>query len=307
MKKNVLVTGGAGFIGSNLASFLSKSDNDVFIIDDLTSGNLQNLTNIKHTLIRENLMKINQIKLLPQFDVVFHFAASVGRQKSIDFPIQDSKTNLLATIELLNFMVLNKIPKIVYSSSAAIFGELKNDCIDEEHPLNPDSPYGVSKLAAEKMIFAFSHLYNFEAVSLRYFNIFGINQRYDLYGNVIPIFVHLINNNKPISIYGDGEQTRDFLNVNDVVKANLLATTAGIKGCFNVGSGKSYSINYLVSLLKQIYKREIKVNYLPKRSGDVLHCRANIKKIAKELNFVPDDDFLFNLRAYINWTNPYIK
>jgi nucleoside-diphosphate-sugar epimerase len=303
MKKKALVTGGYGFIGSNLSKLLLIKDYEVFVIDDFSSGHKENLYNHNVSLIKEDLININKIKLPQKFDVVFHLAASVGRQKSIDFPIDDSKTNLMASIELLNFIKVNNIPKIIFSSSAAIYGELKSDVIDESHQLEPDSPYGVSKLAAEKMILAYSDIYKFEAVALRYFNIYGINQRFDLYGNVIPIFVHLINQGKAINIYGDGNQTRDFANVKDVALANLLAAeTKGFTGYYNLGSGTAITINYLVDLLEKIYNKPIQRNYLPKRPGDVLHCKADISKIQSKLNFQPDNDFSKGLKEYVNWT-----
>jgi nucleoside-diphosphate-sugar epimerase len=303
MKKYALITGGAGFIGSNLAKLLIQNKYEVFILDNLSSGYLKNLKNLKINFIKRDLSRINSLKNLPNFDVVFHLAASVGRQKSIDHPIKDSKTNLIATIELLKFIVNYRIPKIIYSSSAAIYGELKSSVIDENHPLNPDSPYGVSKLAAEKMILAYSDIYKFEAVALRYFNIYGINQRFDLYGNVIPIFVHLINQGKSINVYGDGNQTRDFVNVKDVALANLLsAETKGLTGYYNLGSGTSITINHLVDLLEKIYNKPIQRNYLPKRAGDVLHCKADISKIQSKLNFHPDNDFYKGLKEYVNWT-----
>ena len=303
MKKKALLTGGAGFIGSNLTKLLLSKNYEIFIIDNFSSGYIENLLGYEITLVKEDLININNLSMLPKFDVIFHLAASVGRQKSIDFPIIDSETNLMATIELLNFIKANNIPKIIYSSSAAIYGELKFDLIDESHQLEPDSPYGVSKLAAEKMILAFSEIYKFEAVSLRYFNIYGINQRFDLYGNVIPIFVHLINQGKAINIYGDGNQTRDFANVKDVALANLLAAeTKGFTGYYNLGSGTSITINYLVGLLEKIYNKPIQRNYLPKRAGDVLHCKADISKIQSKLNFQPDNDFFKGLKEYVNWT-----
>jgi nucleoside-diphosphate-sugar epimerase len=302
MLKNVLVTGGAGFIGSNLVNLLIDRGVSVTIIDNLSTGLFTNIhSNV--TFIDNDLKNINSIKHLPNFDVVFHLAASVGRQKSIDYPIEDSQTNLISTIELLKYIVKNKVPKIIYSSSAAIYGELLHSIIDENHPINPDSPYGVSKLAAEKMIFAYSNLYGFEAVALRYFNIFGINQKYDLYGNVIPIFVHMINKSFPITIYGDGNQTRDFLNVKDVALLNYhFAITPKSYGYYNVGSGESITINNLVRILEKIYHKNINKTYLPRRPGDVLHCRANVNKLINKTNFKFSNDLEEGLKNYINWS-----
>jgi nucleoside-diphosphate-sugar epimerase len=300
---NVLITGGSGFIGSNLVDLLLEKGFKVTIIDNLSSGHFSNIEKKPINFINNDLININNINFDGTFDCVFHMAASVGRQRSIDFPIIDSRTNLLATIELLNFIVRTKVKKIIYSSSAAIYGELLTEVIDENHPLNPDSPYGVSKLAAEKMIHAYSALYNFDAISLRYFNIFGINQRFDLYGNVIPIFVNKLNQKKPINIYGDGSQTRDFLNVKDVAYANYLcAITPNINGYFNLGSGLSISINELVLNLEEVYKFKIERTYLPKRKGDVLHCRADIKKILGKISFKPNMNFINDLKEYILWS-----
>ena len=301
--KNALVTGGSGFIGSNLVSLLIKNQYNVVVLDNFSSGKIENLNDLNVKIIKSDLINIQNLKFDSKFDVVFHLAASVGRQKSIEFPFIDANSNIISTIELLNFMVKNRIPKIIYSSSAAIYGELKSNVIDENHPLNPDSPYGVTKLAAEKMILAYSDIYKFEAVALRYFNIYGINQRFDLYGNVIPIFVHLINHGKPINIYGDGNQTRDFANVKDVAFANLLsAESKGFTGYYNLGSGTSITINHLVDFLEKIYNKPIQRNYLPKRAGDVLHCKADISKIQSKLKFHPDNDFYNGLKEYVNWT-----
>jgi nucleoside-diphosphate-sugar epimerase len=301
MNKNALVTGGAGFIGSNVVKELINNGINVTVIDDLSSGYKENLiSNAK--FINVSINKINEVQFYNSFDYVFHLAASVGRQKSIDNPEIDSSVNLLGTVEMLKFIRNNKIPKIIYSSSAAIYGELQKETIDENHPLNADSPYGVSKLAAEKMIFAFSGLYGFDAVALRYFNVYGINQRFDFYGNVIPIFLNQINQNKPVNIYGDGNQTRDFLNVKDVVKANIQAALKpNFNGFYNLGSGESISINQLVDILEKIYDKKIIRNYLPKRIGDVMHCKANINKIKKGLNFTPNNDIMSGLIDYVKW------
>jgi nucleoside-diphosphate-sugar epimerase len=304
-KKNVLVTGGAGFIGSNLVKLLLSCSFNVYLIDNLSTGSLENFDSneIKSIhFIKEDLIHINSLRNLPQFDCCFHLAASVGRQKSIDFPVFDSTSNLISTIELLNFIVKNKVPKIIYSSSAAIYGELLVHVIDENHPLNSDSPYGVSKLAAEKMIFAYSNMYKFKAVALRYFNIFGINQRYDLYGNVIPIFVNQFKLKKAINIYGDGNQTRDFLDVNEVAKINLLSyQNKDFNGFYNLGSGNSITINTLINNLEKIFGYKIVKNFLPKRIGDVLHCKADINKIESELNTKIDSNFYSSLINYVNW------
>jgi UDP-glucose 4-epimerase len=301
--KNVLVTGGAGFIGSNLIKFLVKKNWKVRAIDNLSSGDINNINNIDVDFIEGDIRNFDLIeKSLIDIDIVFHLAASVGRQRSIDNPFLDSETNILGTLNVLEGMKRKAVPKIIYSSSAAIFGELQTNPINEHHELNPDSPYGVSKLAAEKMVIAFSRLNNFSSTCLRYFNIYGKNQKYDFYGNVIPIFANRICNNKPIEIFGDGEQTRDFLNVYDVVKVNYLAAINSHEtNVYNIGSGQSISINKLVKLMKKISNNEITINYLPSRKAEVRDCKADISKVKRDFGFSPSIDLEFGLHEYLQW------
>lgn len=300
-KMKILVTGGAGFIGSNIVDLLVKKNYDVTVFDNLSTGNLDNLKNIKFKFIKGDICNSQEINnACKQIDVVYHLAASVGRQKSIDFPVVDANINIIGTINLLEAMKLNNVKKIIYSSSAAIYGELQTELIDENHPINPDSPYGVTKLAAEKMIFAYARLFNITAIALRYFNIYGINQRYDAYGNVIPIFVHKLNKNEPITIFGDGYQSRDFLNVKDVANANYLALNYDKSDYFNLGSTNRITINELAHLLEK-YFPNLNLSYAPKRIGDVLHCEANIKKAENLLGFKPLINFNYGLEEYINW------
>lgn len=300
---NVLVTGGAGFIGSNLVKLLLKKKCNVTIIDNLSTGYIENIQNLDITFHKGDILDSDLINSIGNdIDIVFHLAASVGRQKSIDNPQQDSNINLLGTLNILESMVKNKIPKIIYSSSAAIFGELATDSIDENHPINPDSPYGVSKLAAEKMILAYSEIYNITGICLRYFNIYGVNQRYDQYGNVIPKFAKRIFDLDPITIYGDGEQTRDFVNVKDVAMVNYLSAITNLKtNVYNIGSGTSITINKLAELMTEYSKINVPITYENSKKGDVKHCKANTTKLATQLGFTTTIDLEIGLKEYINW------
>ena len=298
-----LVTGGAGFIGSNVVKYLLKKKWDIRVIDDLSTGYRCNLNELDVDFIHGD---IRNDKIITQacegIDIVFHLAACVGRQKSIDDPLLDSSTNLIGTVNVLEGMRKHRVKRIIYSSSAAIFGELITPSIDENHPQNPDSPYGVSKLAAEKMILAYSGIYDITGVCLRYFNIYGINQRYDLYGNVIPIFAKRIYSDKPMTIYGDGEQTRDFLNVKDVARANYLAaTTKKDTGVYNLGSGSSITINTLAKIMREISGRHVQIEYAPIRSADVMHCKAQTYNAQKELDFQSSVSLDEGLTEYMNW------
>jgi len=306
---DVLVTGGAGFIGSNLVKLLKSKKHQVKVIDNLSTGYKKNLNGLDVEFIQGDICDEELVNhTCRAIDVVFHLAASVGRQKSIDNPQKDIETNIAGTLNVLEAMRKNHVKRIVYSSSAAIFGELVTSTINEEHPQNPDSPYGVSKLSAEKMILCYADLYDITSICLRYFNVYGVNQRYDAYGNVIPIFAQNVFSKKKFNIYGDGEQTRDFINVKDVAAANYLAAISDVKtGVYNVGCGTSITINTLAKLMKKITRIDIGIDYLEKRPGDVLHCRADIGKAGNELKFTPDTDFEQGLEEYLEWFRNDIK
>ncbi len=298
-----LVTGGAGFIGSNVVKHLLKKNWDVRILDNLSSGYKCNLDGLDVEFIEGDICDAQvTMQACEGRDVVFHLAACVGRQKSIDDPQLDSSINLLGTVNVLEGMRKHGVKRIVYSSSAAIFGELITPSIDENHPQNADSPYGVSKLAAEKMIIAYSGIYDIISVCLRYFNIYGVNQRYDLYGNVIPIFAKRIFSGEPLTIYGDGEQTRDFVNVKDVARANYLAATSS-KGTdvYNLGSGSSITINKLSKMMQEISEKTVDINYAPERPADVRHCKAKTDKVRDGLSFEASVGLDEGLREYLEW------
>lgn len=302
-----LVTGGAGFIGSNVAELLLEKGWHVTILDNLSSGDMRNIESFEHSdrikFIQGDVCSPSDVDAAcGGIDVVFHLAACVGRQKSLENPMLDSYTNLIGTIRILEGMRRHGIKRIVYSSSAAIFGEPSALAIDESHPQNPDSPYGVSKLAAEKMILAYSAIYGITAVCLRYFNIYGINQRFDLYGNVIPIFAKQLYAGGPITIYGDGSQTRDFVNVHDVAHANYLAGTSTNKmGVYNLGSGSSITIQRLAEIMMTISRQDTEIQYLPERPADVKHCKADARKVNAELGFTASVSLEAGLKEYLQW------
>ncbi|MCG8702366.1 MAG: NAD-dependent epimerase/dehydratase family protein [Bacteroidales bacterium] len=302
-KMNALVTGGAGFIGSNVVDILLKNNFSVTVIDDLSTGYVKNIDTNKVNFIEGDVRDYNLVlNATKNIDVVFHLAASIGNKKSIDNPVLDSEINVLGTLTVLESARINKVKTIVYSSSAAIFGELETTSIDENHPINPDSPYGVSKLSAEKQLLCYGKLYDIKVIALRYFNVFGERQRFDEYGNVIPIFAERIYNQKSMTIFGDGKQTRDFIHVKDVAMANYLAAVkSSVSGVYNVGSGQSITVNYLVEILTEITQNKQKPIYAEPRIGDVLHCKANISKIQQDLDFKPNLSIKEQLREYWEW------
>ena len=300
--KNVLITGGAGFIGSNLVKYLIEEGNSVTVLDNFMSGyrsNLKLFPSIR--IIKGDVRDKNVVETaMKGAEIVFHLAASVGNKRSIDNPIMDAEINVIGTLQVLEAVRKEGVRKIVTSSSAGIFGELKTIPIKEDHPIEPDSPYGCTKLCEEKLCLSYSKLYDIEVICLRYFNVYGQNQRFDAYGNVIPIFVFRMLRNEPILIYGDGEQTRDFVHVNDVVQANIKAADIeGISGAFNIASGKRVTINRLVEIISK--KNEVKIEYIAERQGDVRHSLADISLAHEKFNYTPNVELEWGIKNYIKW------
>jgi len=235
-------------------------------------------------------------------EVVFHCAASVGNKRSIDNPIEDADVNVVGTLRVLEAARRAGVRKIVAASSAGIFGELKTLPIAEDHPVEPDSPYGCSKLCEEKQCLAYAKLYDIEAVCLRYFNVYGPRQRFDAYGNVIPIFAFQMLRGETLTIFGDGEQTRDFVNVHDVVQANIKAAEArGVSGAFNIGSGGRITINRLVELLQAASGLEAQVRHGAERPGDVRDSLADISAARSAFGFEPRVGLEAGLTEYMRW------
>jgi len=299
-----LVTGGAGFIGSNLVGQLLADGHEVTVLDNFLSGHCSNLMPFHraHLIVGDIRDSGDVSRAVEGAEVVFHLAASVGNKRSIEHPILDAEINVIGTLKVLEAARRAGVRKVVASSSAGIFGELKTFPIKEDHPVEPDSPYGCTKLCMEKECLAYSKLYSLEVACLRYFNVYGVNQRFDAYGNVIPIFVFKILRGEPITIFGDGEQTRDFLNVKDVVQANIKAAQAvGVSGAFNIASGSSVTINRLASLLYSISVAEHCVEYGIPRPGDVMHSLADIGAARKVLGYEPKVSLADGLREYVAW------
>lgn len=305
-----VVTGGAGFIGSNIVGTLVKRGHEVTILDDLSSGHAINLEPFPDVTV-VNGSVLDPAALQSAFegaDTVFHLAASVGNKRSIDNPVLDSQINVIGTVNVLEACRNAGVRKIVVSSSAGIFGELHELPISEDHPVEPDSPYGASKLAAEKLCLSYSKLYDLEAVALRYFNVYGPNQRFDAYGNVIPIFVFKMLRGEPITIFGDGDQTRDFISVSDVVQANIKAAESrGVSGAFNIASGSRITINELVRQLSELVPGDHEVNHGPERPGDVRDSLADISAAKKALGFEPTIAIEPGLAEYVRWANDEVK
>ncbi len=298
-----LVTGGAGFIGSNIVNRLLEQGHEAVVLDDISSGFRENL--VPGVPFREADVRDGEAvaAALRGCDVALHLAASVGNARSIDDPVKDAQINVIGTLNVLQGARRHGLRRVVFSSSAGIFGELKTLPIAEDHPQDPDSPYGASKLAAEKMCLVFNKLYGMCNVCLRYFNVYGVNQRYDAYGNVIPIFADRILRGVPLTIFGDGEQTRDFVNARDVAAANIAAATAadGVSGPFNVGSSTRVTINDLAAMMQRVAGRQVGAELAPPRPGDVRDSLAATEAARAAFGFVPSVGLDEGLDEYMAW------
>jgi UDP-glucose 4-epimerase len=299
-----LITGGAGFIGSNLARLLVQRGHSVIVLDDLSTGHLSNLDFLPDgSLIRGDIRDPDVLdSAMAEVEVVFHLAASVGNARSILDPVADAEVNVLGTIQVLEAMRRNRVSKIVSSSSAGVFGELRTLPIREDHPIEPDSPYGATKLCSEKLVLAYGRMYGVHSVCLRYFNVYGINQRFDPYGNVIPIFTQRMLSGEPVTLFGDGEQTRDFIHVSDIAQANLAAAAPQVtSGAYNLGSGTATSILELARLMGGLLGMEPRFIHAPARKGDVRHSRSDISAATRHMGWHPVMGLREGLDSYLRW------
>lgn len=301
--KKVVVTGGLGFIGSHIVERLNNN-NEVIIVDDESTGKIENIQHLDFSKIDTTLGSITSINLKEIFegcDYVFHLAAQTSVPESVDNPFNSNEVNITGTLKVLEGARNAGVKKVVFSSSSAVYGETKTIPITENTPINPISPYAISKATGELYCRAYSKLYELSTISLRYFNVFGPRQDPNSqYAAVIPIFINRMLQNESPVIYGDGNQTRDFVSVKKVVDANLLAAESNECGEFNIGLGKSTTINELFNIIKGIIGKDIEPLYQTERHGDIKHSVADISK-AKILGYEYDDVFQEDLIETIKW------
>ncbi len=297
-----LITGGAGFIGSHIVDILIKDNHEVIVVDNLSTGKKENI-NPKaefHELdiISPNLEKIFQKKL----DFVIHLAAQVSVSKSMSNPLEDAQTNILGGLQILKLCKEYNV-KIVYASSAAEIGEPKQMPIRENHLTEPLSPYGLSKNVFLSYLELFHRLYGLQYTALRYSNVYGPRQNHLGEGGVIAIFTNQTIKNLPSTIFGDGEQSRDFIYVEDVAKATILAAFRGRNTIYHLGTGTETTINKLFKQIQTIVGLDNTLNYKEKRDGDIKQSVFNVTKIKNELNWRP----LYSLEEGLAKTVDYFK
>lgn len=304
----MLVTGGAGFIGSHLAERLVAAGAKVRILDDFATGNRQNLAPFAHQieLLQGSLTDMATVrKAVAGVEVVFHQGALPSVARSVEDPLTTHQVNATGTLLLLLAAREAKVRRVVFASSSSVYGDTPTLPKHEDMPPKPQSPYALSKLIGEQFCRLFWQLYGLETVSLRYFNIFGPRQDpASQYAAVIPRFIAALLRGEPPTIYGDGEQTRDFTFVENCVHANLLAaTTPDIAGeVFNVGAGVQTSVNDLFRLVRSLIGADhIEPIYAPPRPGDIRHSLADITKAQTKLGYIPRVSLEEGLERTVAW------
>jgi len=290
----IIVTGGAGFIGSHLVDRILSEGHEVVVIDDLSQGRLENvsrhLNNDSFKFIEADIREFARVEaIVKDADAIFHEAAVVSATKSLEDPAYTNGVNVAGTFNLLKASLNSKVKKFIYASSCAVYGEAESPQ-SEESPTSPRSPYAVTKIAAENYCKVFNRLYGLEAIPLRYFNVYGSRQSYGPYSGVITKFIDRLIRGEPPVINGDGEQTRDFVNVSDIVEANMLALerTGLPSDPINIGTGTATSIKDLANLLIDITGRKhLKPAFDQPRIGGIRHSCADISRAKRALGYDP--------------------
>ena len=302
-----LVTGGGGFIGSNIVEELIKRGEKVRVLDNFSTGKRDNLLPFQDQveLVEGDIRSYHIVRAAVEgVDFILHQAALPSVPRSINDPLTTNEVNVVGTLNILNAAKDVGVKRIVYASSSSIYGDLETMPKTEDMLPKPLSPYAVSKLAGEKYCQVFTKLYGLETVALRYFNVFGPRQDpASQYSAVIPKFIKMLQQGKSPTVFGDGEQSRDFTFVQNVVHANMLACGEGLESLsgevFNIAFGKRITINALVEKINAILGTHVDPVYAEPRSGDVKHSLANIGKARQFLGYEPEIDFEEGLRRTI--------
>jgi UDP-glucose 4-epimerase len=302
-----LITGGAGFIGANLAHALVVRGESVRILDDFSSGRIENLRGIEERveILRGDLRDPEAVsRAVQETEIILHQAALNSNPRSIQEPGPTNAVNVGGTLLLLEAARAARVRRVVYASSSSVYGDTPGLPKTEDMPLSPKAPYGVSKLAAEHYCRVFTQVYGLETVSLRYFNVFGPRQHPDSeYAAVIPRFLRRMLAGKSPVVFGDGEQSRDFTAVENVVAANLVAATAarGVGDVFNIACGQRSTLNQLVAWLNQLLGTDLSPVYEAPRPADIRHSYASIRKAEAALGYQPTLGVEEGLRQAVEW------
>jgi UDP-glucose 4-epimerase len=305
MGTKVLLTGGAGFIGSHLAEAILEKSYNLKIIDNFSTGNINNIKSILSDveLIEGDIRNISTIsKVMKDIDIVVHQAALPSIQRSINDPITTNEVNVIGTLNLLWAAVKNKVDKFLFASSSSVYGNNSNDTKHESDPPSPLSPYAASKLAGENYCRVFSNVYGIQTVCLRYFNVFGSRQDPNSqYSAVIPKLINFLIKDKNPVIYGDGSQSRDFTYITNVINANLLAIENSTEKhlVLNCACNKSIALNQVIKELNEILGKKIEPLFESERAGEVKHSCADISLAKQKINYSPEIFFSEGLKKTV--------
>ncbi|MFX0060361.1 MAG: SDR family oxidoreductase [Candidatus Hodarchaeota archaeon] len=309
-EKKIIVTGAAGFIGSNLTDELLSLGAEVIGIDNLYNGRLENLGNaLKSKNFQYRKGDIRDLNLLIQtfedVDIIYHQAAFTSVPQSVEIPATCNEVNITGTLNVLNAARIKDVKKIIFATSSSVYGDFPGLPKKEDAEKHPLSPYGVSKLACEGYMKVYCNLYGLDTISLRYFNAFGPRQRDSPYSGVIAIWLGRILRNEDLIIYGDGKNSRDFTYIKDVIQANLLAAKSDVLGeIFNIGAGSPINLTELAKLMLKLTNSEhLKMIYTDPRPGDIIHSFADISKAKQILGYQPQYNTEGGLREYFKWYN----
>jgi len=301
-----LVTGGAGFIGSNLVRALLARGDEVRVLDNFSTGNRGNLEGLDVEIVEGELRSYERVHRATRgVDVVYHLGALGSVPRSVQDPLTSSAVNVEGTLNVLLAARDEGVRRVVFSSSTSVYGSSRQLPTTEDTPPDPLSPYGVAKLAAERYCISFSRVYeSFESVVLRYFNVFGERQSpFSQYAAVVPRFVTAIAAGQPVEIHGDGEQSRDFTHVGNVVDATIRAGHAeGASGeSFNVAAGAPASVNTIANTIGEILGKPVERKTLPPRTGDIRNSWADLSKAKRVLGYEPSIPLDDGLRRTVDF------
>ena len=305
MSRVSLVTGGAGFIGSNLVRALLERGDNVRVLDNFSTGNRRNLEGLEVDVIEGELRSYERVhNAVRGADVVYHLGALGSVPRSVQDPLTSSAVNVEGTLNVLLAARDEGVRRVVYSSSSSVYGTRRDLPVTEQTPPDPISPYGVAKLAAERFCVSFSRVYTLETVVLRFFNVFGPRQSpVSQYAAVVPLFVTAIGRGEPVTIEGDGEQSRDFTYVANVVDASISAAEAdGASGSiFNVSSGSPATVNQLADAIGRIVGKPVERQLAPPRTGDIRDSWADIGAAREVIGYEPRIDLDEGLRLTVEY------
>ena len=304
--RRVLVTGGGGFIGSNLVRGLLERDDEVRVLDNFSTGNRANLEGVDVEVIEGELRSYERVhNAVRGVEVVYHLGALGSVPRSVQDPLTSSAVNVEGTLNVLLAARDEGVRRVVFASSSSVYGVRPELPVTEDLPVDPLSPYGVAKLAAERYCVAFSRVYeNFESVVLRYFNVFGPRQSpHSQYAAVIPLFLSKIAAGEPVTINGDGEQSRDFTFVSNVVEATIAAAhAADVSGrIFNIAASAPVTVNSVADTIGEILGRPVEKVFLPARAGDIRDSWADVSAARAALAWEPRVGIDDGLRATAAW------